>query len=82
MQKQFPKPLRVAVYSRYGTVPQVGCITDEQDLMDACRAGKYDHIFVKSHRHLAHNTQDLLRLTREIRDSGTAIHFEHEGLVV
>ena len=78
----FPNPRRVAVYSRYGPIPQTLTITSEQELMAACRAGKYDHLLVKNHRHLARNAQDLLRLTREIRGSGTAIHLEQEGLVV
>ena len=78
----FPSPPRVAVYSRYGDLPQAGGISGEQGLMAACRAGKYDQVLVKNHRHLARNAQDLLRLTREIRDCGTAIRFEREGLVV
>ena len=82
MQKQFPNPKRVAVYSRYGPIPQLGSIATEQELIAACHMGKYDYILVKSHRHMARNTQDLLRLTREIQGSGTAIHFEQEGLVV
>ena len=80
--KQFPNPRRVVVYSRYGDIPQLGSIASEQDLMAACRAGKYDHLIVKNHRHMARNTQDLLRLTREVKIHGVTIHFEKEGLVV
>jgi len=82
MKKQQPKPLRVAVYSRYGPIPQAENIFNEQELLAACRARKYDYIFVKSHRHLARNTQDLLRLTREIQSHGVTLHFKKEGLVV
>jgi hypothetical protein len=78
----FPTPPRVAVYCRVGTEAQAGSITGEQSLLDACRAGKYDHILVKSYRHLARSTQDLLRLTREVKSHGISVRFENEGLVV
>jgi hypothetical protein len=82
MSTQPRNPLRAVVYSRYGPIPQTVSITDEQELIAACRAGKYDYIFVKNHRHLARNAQDLLRLTREVKSHGVIIHFKKEGLVV
>ena len=82
MNNQSPNPRRVAVYCRVGTEAQAGSITDEQSLMAACRAGKYDHILTKSVRHMARNAQELLRLTRDIRGHGIRIHFEQERLVV
>jgi len=82
MQKQFPNPRRVAVYCRVASEAQAKLITSEQELLTACRAGKYDHVVTKSIKHFARNTQNLLRLTREIQSCGIPIRFEQEGLVV
>ena len=81
MMNQAPKPRGVAIYSRYGPIAKT-IIFDEQELLAACRAGKYERLLVKNHRHLARNAQDLLRLTREVQGLGVPVHFEQEGLVV
>ena len=61
-----------------------GTTTDKRDdshrLLDDCRAGKIDHIFVKSISRFARNTLDCIEAVRELRQLGVTILFEKENL--
>lgn len=49
-------------------------------MMADCRAGKVDHILVKSMSRFARNTSDFLLAMRELTRLGVTIHFEKENI--
>ena len=53
---------------------------DFQRLLADCRAGKIDHILVKSISRFARNTLDCLQTVRELKQLGVAVEFEKEGI--
>ena len=68
------KPLRVAVYSRYGLpLPEVRPYSGEQELLAACRMGQVDHLLVESIARLGRNAEDALRITRELKGAGVTV---------
>jgi len=82
---RLPNPLRVAVYARFGTAPDacpVRVYSDEKTLMQACRAGQIDQLIVESFTRLGRNTDDALRVFRELRSAGVTVNLQREGLVM
>ncbi len=49
-------------------------------MINDCRNGKIDKIYVKSISRFARNTQDVMKYTKELRDLGISIYFENEGI--
>lgn len=53
---------------------------DFQRLIRDCKAGKIDHILVKSISRFARNTLDCIQTVRELKQLGIAVEFEKEGI--
>ncbi len=51
-----------------------------QNLLNACRIGKVDHILVKSISRFSRNTTDCLSIVRELLNIGVTIYFEKENI--
>lgn len=49
-------------------------------LIEACRNGTIDIVFTKSVQRFARNTEELLKLVRELREIGVAVIFEKENI--
>ena len=50
-------------------------------LIEACRNGAIDIVFTKSVQRFARNTEELLKLVRELREIGVAVIFEKENII-
>ena len=84
-----PAPLRVAVYSRYGTDPHpprdgepVKRHANRQTLLTAGCAGQIEHLIAESFTSLGRNTNESLDLLRELRAAGVRVSLLGEGRVV
>ena len=49
-------------------------------MLDACRNGQIDIVFTKSVQRFSRNTEELLRMVRELREIGVAVVFEKEAI--
>jgi len=85
-QYKFKKPLRVAVYARFGTdpqaLPEVSVYSGKQNLLTASRANQIDHLVVDSFTHLGRNIVESLDLLRDLNSAGVKVHLLKEGWVV
>ena len=74
--------MRVAVYSRYGDLPQPRNIASEKELMAACRAEQIDHLIAEGFTRLGRNSAEVLGLLRELRGAGVKVSLLKEGWVI
>ena len=84
-----PNPLRVAVYTRFGTDPQapqegepVRSYSGKESLLTASHAGQIDQLLVESFTCVGRNTVEALTLLRDLKRISVKIHLLKEGRVV
>lgn len=57
--------------------------TDERpalrQLLDKCKSGEIDSIMVKSISKLSRNSEDVLKILKEVNDTETTVYFETEN---
>ena len=89
MKKQFPNPMRVAVYARVGNesqAPQDGepvrLYSGKESLLTASREDQIDHLLVDRFTCLGRNMVESLGLLRDLRGAGVKVHLIREGWVV
>ncbi|MCL2299906.1 MAG: recombinase family protein [Firmicutes bacterium] len=91
MKKKYelPNPLRVAVYTRFGTDPQgtqegepVRLYSGKESLLAAGRAGQINQLLVESFTSLGRNSIESLGLLRNLQGAGVTVHLLKEGRVV